>query len=655
MTSNKRVSNLILGRPSSPSVNRDSPDQPRSMSTPLGNLENLSVPTNDGTHKTVQKMRSYDDRPLNALTQQQNTDPMAIPPNSLLLPETSRKEKRRSINPGLVMSFNNFPSEPSQNNPFAATPSTPVQPNIDNRPRSPSIQRAPSPLRDNRPMEVTTSPPPIAHELDTNKTHISNSSRMQLDTSHAFNQDRPAYGRSRSASSTEQTTSASESAQIRSKSPMRLSITLDRVPARSSSRPEHRQDSLPTDGGRRTPQFSTEGRSSPSLNVPSGSPMSWQRSLDGRHRNSTSSLGQNIELPPWTPNASRPTSPAHRVDVPHSIESGTDTEGETEESFVTENSSVRDSLPPLPPPKETKGLKVGTRPPHLSLDAAHIEEDERIDVSQIDSEDLSEEFAHEEELVESTSRSAYIAPALPPIRFSMVGIDIGTDFSDILKSMAGQETNNKSLETLGDGKVKPTDTRPRTDASAPPQTPTNEQSTFAVDATPVQRREPRAQSPALPTINLPRSSIDEASRKSENGRPAAEPSMLRSVSSPESRDPVATRMPRGPPMRHRDRHGSDASLAPVNGFMEPLQELAPSPEITKGTIRSEISEIVIRRLREALQDTRDRGAAHVKLDTELIEAILSLLHQRQEECNEMKQKLDGVKVGIVVSEECVFC
>ena len=76
-------------------------------------------------------------------------------------------------------------------------------------------------------------------------------------------------------------------------------------------------------------------------------------------------------------------------------------------------------------------------------------------------------------------------------------------------------------------------------------------------------------------------------------------------------------------------------------------------------IRPEISDIVVRRLREALQDSHDRGTSHVKLDTELVSAILALLNQRQEEYNELKRKLDGVKVqlfqnGSALSYVCIL-
>lgn len=651
------------GRPSSPSVARE-PVPPteysRSASIPLVN-ESLSLPPDP--NKTLQKRRSYDDRPLNVLAQQSiGAEPPGGAANGLLAPEggtMSRKEKRRSINPGLVMSFNK-PSGDAQEKSFTA-PSTPRQ--NGERPQSPTalthkqdVARATSPLREHFPGNVTTSPPSYIRDLDTNKSQPSHLPRMQLDTSHVATQDRPHFGRSRSASSSDQQTLTLE--QGRSNSPVRLSVTLDRVPARTSSRPENRSDTA--DGGRRTPQLATEGRSSPSLNVPGDSSISRQRSFEGRQRNSTSSLGQMMEAPyragsrPTSP-APTPTSPSHHVDVPHGIESGTDTDAEGDEEFESQNPNVRESLPPLPPPKESKGPKVGTRPPNLKLDTTQVDESDRGDISQVDSEDISEEFSHEE-LVESTSHSTYIAPALPPIRFSVVG----GDFADIFSKVQSEESR-KGLDDVPEGKenlpkLDVTVTPPPTAASGP-RTPTSDQTNFNVDATPVQRRDPNSArtyslSPANRTPNARQANTNgftDLSQQRHELRPTAEVSMLRSVSSPEPRDHAA-RNANGA-VRGRDRQGSDASIVPhaATDDRGHTKGSGSSLDTNKATpIRPEISDIVVRRLREALQDSHDRGTSHIKLDTELVSAILALFNQRQEEYNEMKRKLDGMKVSNVL-------
>lgn len=628
-------------------------------------MDNLSIPSADGSNKALQRAKSFDDRPLNVLIQQQNADPAAKAVNSLLVPDagpSARKQKRQSINPALVMSFNNL-QEASQDNPFCSTPSTPLY-HLD-PPATPVKYEhehgyLSSPLEDNVSRDSAGSSPSNTHDVDANKIHTSNISPTDLDAT----QERPAYGRSHSSSSSEQhrLSQISESSLSISKSPMRLSITLDRLPTRTTSRPENRTGSpmgYAPDGGRRTSQFVSEGRVSPSLNVPNGKGTSMIRkgSLNNRQRNSSSSLTQTMELPPTPGSASGPTSPSHRVDVPHGVESGTDTETEAEEEFNAESPNHYDNLPPLPPPKETKGTKAGTRPPQLKLDVSQPEDDDRADVSQIDSADLSEEFSHEDELVESTSHSTYIAPALPPIRFSVVG----ADFSDILKSVnGGQQDLAKTLDTITNGKTAGvkldlTVTPPPTASPAQPLTPTNNQTTFPVDVTPVQRRDPqsaRGRSPSPETLSFHRPTVDldpQTPRKLEDGLFSAEPTMLRSVSSPEPRNGLSVRPPVIQQARSRDRGNSNASLAPLNGFVdehEQAQITVTPPETMKtGQKRPEIADIIARRLRETIQDARDRGATHVKLETGLIEATVSLLCQRQEEFNDMKQKLDGAKVS----------
>ncbi|GJE94429.1 RhoGAP-domain-containing protein [Phanerochaete sordida] len=592
------------------------PDHMRSTSIPPANQEMLGVPSN-GMQQALQKRPSFDDRPLNVVTDQNGGgDLSSNAPNQtgMLSPDgpTSRKAKRQSINPGLVMSFNNIPQGPSSP---STSPSTPHAPQMNGKPRSP--------LREQFANDVRASPPAFTRADSRQSPSIP---RMQLDTSDTLH-DRQYTGRTRSASSSDtQRVAQHELMQReRSRSPMRLSITLDRVPARTSSRAELRSDTAPPafapDTGRRTPQFAPEGRASPSLNVPNGSPLARQKSLDNRHRNSVSSLGQTIELPSRSRSTSRPTSPAHKVDVPRGVESGTDTEAEGEEEFHAQKESVRESLPPLPPPKESKGPKAGMRPPQLKLDSSHAPDDEHDDQTQVDSADVSEEYLHDEVLVESTSHSTFIAPALPPIRFSMGG----ADFAELLKSVGGPE-GLKALDKIAEGQVPVTPPPTATQ----PVTPTGGRD-LSADATPVKRREPplnRSQSPHSIAVSSPSDS-------------AARPPMQRSQSS----EPVREGRPGKPryedqTVYKRERLDSNASLPPNARAHITLT----TPENTTSSIaRPDTSDLVRRRLQEALNESIERGAAYVKLDPEFIGAIIMLLNQRQEEFVDMKRKLDGMK------------
>jgi hypothetical protein len=114
--------------------------------------------------------------------------------------------------------------------------------------------------------------------------------------------------------------------------------------------------------------------------------------------------------------ASRPTSPsrspspAHHADVPKGVDSDTD----------AETSDTAHVLAPAPPPKDEKHSKAlhAYTPSEMSPDMT--------------TGDLSE-YAVDESPVEQTSHSTFIAPALPPIRFSMNN----ADFSELLDSVNG--------------------------------------------------------------------------------------------------------------------------------------------------------------------------------------------------------------------------
>ena len=120
--------------------------------------------------------------------------------------------------------------------------------------------------------------------------------------------------------------------------------------------------------------------------------------------------------------SSRAASPSHRVDVPQGIDSDTDAETDTDRAHGQSSSRA----PPALPPKDRSG--------HQAFPATTVESDgtQREDID--DAEVASS--------VEQTSHSTYIAPALPPIRFSMNN----ADFSELLSSVGGLP-HHKSMET----------------------------------------------------------------------------------------------------------------------------------------------------------------------------------------------------------------
>jgi hypothetical protein len=65
---------------------------------------------------------------------------------------------------------------------------------------------------------------------------------------------------------------------------------------------------------------------------------------------------------------------------------------------------------------------------------------------------------------------------------------------------------------------------------------------------------------------------------------------------------------------------------------------------TARKLRTDTSDLVARRLQEALENAADRGAPHMKFDREFVGAIATMVEQRKEEYLDMKKKLDGLKV-----------
>jgi Rho-type GTPase-activating protein 1/2 len=70
--------------------------------------------------------------------------------------------------------------------------------------------------------------------------------------------------------------------------------------------------------------------------------------------------------------------------------------------------------------------------------------------------------------------------------------------------------------------------------------------------------------------------------------------------------------------------------------------------------RPDTTDLVSRRLREALKDATDRGATAVKLDKEFVEAILHALQGTQTRVADMKGRLDGMKVRVFSPIQILF-
>ncbi|TCD61700.1 hypothetical protein EIP91_008029 [Steccherinum ochraceum] len=644
-------------------------DNSQPIATPPPQNDTLNIPNRD--NKTLQKRKSYDDRPLNILLKEGPSTPTT---SGLTVPgsATTRAEKRRSINPAFALSFNAEPA-PTVSSPTSSAFHTPISSFESQR----SHARLSSPLREDfSPAQALGSAPasPAASPSTTYPSPALVSVQEHVN------------GRARSASS------GAYPEQSSSRPPLRPSITLDRVPARTSSRDANAaQDGhspgytpISPENLRRYP----DGRLSPVVGGASGNPLRGQKSFDERSRhghsslrNSSSSinLSQTIVIPPRD-GGSQPTSPSHRVDVPHGIESGTDTEGETEDAAVQEEGrSEEDELPPLPPPKERKAAKAGSRPPDLKLKTTGIEGDTS---EMLDSEDLdiSSELSHESSPVEQTSHATFIAPALPPIRFSMSG----ADFSELIQAVGSSSGTKPPMQILKEvaneigAPLSVNTTVPPLLSSKLSGTPTSDMTIIAPedprlnDVTPVKRRDgvngdqnqtlrrdvipqrngsptPQSHGHAHATSisragsNLAQQALD-PSDSSRVSPPSIDIQSDRGRSFPGTRVGLPPRPSldgRPPLQRERGEVARNKSVDSTHRVTAAQMRLTISegPESANG--RLDAGELVKQRLAEAVADATARGVTHVKLNLEFVDAIVMLLEQKKQEMGDLKKKIDG--------------
>ncbi|KAL1689436.1 hypothetical protein GGG16DRAFT_57798 [Schizophyllum commune] len=287
--------------------------------------------------------------------------------NSGLTPaDEARRNKRRSINPGLSLTNLNGPVSPPQSSPSLS----PLSASFPGRPSTSSRSPTPPSVPDNGSSSRTPSPSPSQFH-----TSPTTPSERTLPLTPDEMNDRTA--------------------------------TLDRPPllhsdsSHAAPYPLHGLDnarSLPDVRGKVQQPFDDS--------LTTGTGLRPQRSFDER---STRGTSPNPGRARAGSHAGRddPTSPTHRVDVPMGIESGTDTEAEGDAS--TRNGQPKRSL--------------DRRPSASGEDAV--------------SPDSASEDLHESTPVERTSIATYIAPALPPIRFSMNTADFSELFSGMSKGGSG--------------------------------------------------------------------------------------------------------------------------------------------------------------------------------------------------------------------------
>ncbi|KAH7888929.1 RhoGAP-domain-containing protein [Phlebopus sp. FC_14] len=561
------------------------------------------------------RRKSFDDgvRPLNVLfgnkdTNQGSNDAMGEPANrtNLNIPNgsTSRSEKRRSINPGLALDHTQAP-RPSTSSGYTAPEMV--------RSQTLPVQRSDSP--------VTSSPPNVLVEVPGSR-RTSNASLLRDNAStstvyRSLSSSPAPLDNGRATPDSMRMRSVSHDPNhphsappfARPNTPLRPaprpSLTLERVPQRLQSL-HNEGPSLHPVNGRLSPI-------APSHRVP--------RSDGSRSADVSSPSGWNSD----TSRMPTPTSPSHSADVPHSIESGTDTEAEGDSGRKSDD-NVMDIRNTNVPSKPHVNLEKGKlRPGNLKLDIDP-------DVSALSQLDGSDESSP----VERTSIATFIAPALPPIRFSMSG----ADFSDFLKSVGGIPSL-KSLDKIAQGEeLEDVPTVPEGDRT--PTATANTSINFG-DAAPVL-------SDAVDIsgkTSAPDAEIPPAISRTETPNIDAEandlvPNLSREFTSrgraaSESLSPSL--YGHGPIKRERLDSNASLNIIPsTTRITVTSSNPTPPPPVSIDSY-----DLVIRRLQESLADANERGAQQMRFDKGLVEAILMAMEQRRIEYIDLKAKYDGTK------------
>ncbi|KAH9935703.1 uncharacterized protein B0H18DRAFT_976924 [Fomitopsis serialis] len=413
----------VSKRPSTaPDDDSTAPPLERLTSMPTPRMDSLAVPGSDGSDRHLLARKSFDGDARPTFQQQLRPTPSTYSLNSasgsgsvaLNIPngETSRRSKRQSINPALAQSFSNT-VPPARGSPQAT-----------------------SPLRE---LFESTGPehPAFARVASSSRPTTPSSPRNSLD------QGAPHIGRTRSGSSGISAQRPLEQDRL-SRAPSRSGSALNSPASRSSSRvPEHlTPQPQNTDRSEYTARTSSlrghEHKRPPSLILPNSN-IRHQRSFDDRAR--ASPLRENrppndtLEVSSRPPSVPTPTSPSHRIDVPHGIESETDTEAESEDAHDRPD---RD-MPPALPPKES--LARSSRP---TLNRLNTGSSVSVNHDAADDSHPNSVDSPESSPVERTSHATFIAPALPPIRISMGN----SDFAELLKSVSGDVTRLEQLAEI---------------------------------------------------------------------------------------------------------------------------------------------------------------------------------------------------------------
>ena len=325
---------------------------------------------------------------------------------------------------------------------------------------------------------------------------------------------------------------------------------------------------------------------------PQGQPSSTTLSPNDVNVEKRFSFTSDISLEGRSANDSRSASPAHRADVPHSIESGTDTEPETDENESERSHTTRNILPPAPPPKDSQGIRPISYDTEPDLNTSEISPPGDV------SEDLVNSLR-----VERMSHSTFIAPALPPIRFSLNT----SDFSELLGSVGGM-SSSKSLEDVA------MLTRQKQNDNA-----------FTTSSSFV-----TAQTSENAALSL--------SEISNSQTPVLEDDSSAVIFSSEIHDDGF----------------SDASNPRI--YPDQTQITITEPESTIAvSLEQSSSDLIYKTLQETSNSAKKTGARHLQVDVSLLDAIIELIESQKAEYHNLTGKVEGMNVGnFLFSVKCVL-
>ncbi|KAF8647087.1 hypothetical protein AX16_006921 [Volvariella volvacea WC 439] len=552
--------------------------------------------------------RNHDDRTLNTLFGRNQTQQAPTLVEGLTAP-TSKREKRNSINPGLVLSnldIANFPAR-------AASPAlSPLSASF------PTLQNSASGGRD--------SPLPPSNRSLNHHAPTHTRPQSSVGSIHSFSSLRPA--------------SPSPSLQ-----PDRWDAHESRSRSGSySSYHDPHGDHTVMSGGL---SFATQATSPRVQNFdPSQHP-----SIPQQHRGSGSiEDGAKIrrsfesrfsvtisERSPSSLSRYRTASPSHPTDVPDSVDP---------DDLIDD-----DGYYSQPPSVPSKG---DLRPSDTEKTTETTSEEDRVTDDAIDALIDRSSESPESTPVERTTRSTFIAPALPPIRFSLNAADFSQLFNSVegapplkaLEELANRENGQKGAHTNGVlptppggaiGEGKPALNKPLS-AVAPLQP--RRSSVDVLSPTTPKRL------PAIPSF--PAVTVNGVSSNTRNKVSPSAELTLKLVNGDGSSRPVAPK-PASATAATSTLSVSTSSTNTAIGSGYPSASNASQITITEPgssvptPVQPHPSDIVTMRLREAVTDAKERGAQQLKLDGTFAEAILDALERQQRENADLRNKVDNMK------------